>query len=184
MSGGALREEGVRVALGEAVADTGETVLGMSESGDVLLVFLRHFGCTFCREAASDVARDRGEIEGLGARVCFVYMPGEVGGEALAGRFFGRYGLDGVARVADPERRLYRAFGLGRGSFGQLFGPRVWGRGFAAGLLGGHLVGKLVGDGFQMPGVFVVRDGAVVRSFVHEHAGSRPSYAGLVRGEG
>lgn len=173
----------VRGALGEAVTNRGESVLALSERGDVLVVFLRHFGCTFCREAAQEVSEARGEIEREGVTLCFVYMPGEGGDvEGKAAGFFARYGLDDAHRVADPERRLYRAFGLGRGSASQLFGPRVWARGFVAGVLQGHWVGKLVGDGFQMPGVFVVRGGEVVRGYVHEHAGSRPDYCGLARG--
>ncbi len=175
-------------ALAGAVTDGGETVLELSRRRRVMLVFLRHFGCTFCREAVAEVGKVREEIEAAGAEVVFVYMPGHgvdageaerAKGEAKSRAFFERYGLGDVRRVADPGKALYSAFGLGRGSLGQLFGPRVWGRGFSAGVLKGHLVGKLVGDGFQMPGVFVIEDGEVVAGYRHEHAGSEVDYCGL-----
>ena len=39
-----------------------------------MLVFLRHFGCTFCRETLADVARHRDAIAATGAQVAFVHM--------------------------------------------------------------------------------------------------------------
>ncbi len=55
--------------------------------------------------------------------------------------------------VCDPDQILFRAFGLGRGTLGQMFNPRVFARGFGA-MLQGHGVGKPVGDPMQMPGAF------------------------------
>lgn len=63
--------------------------------------------------------------------------------------------------LCDPDREIYHAFGLGQGRGSQMFGPRVFARGFGA-TLRGHWVGKPIGDPWQMPGVFLVeRDGAV-----------------------
>jgi hypothetical protein len=87
-------------------------------------------------------------------------------------------GLGDAIIVEDPEKTLYDAFELRRGSFMQLFGPRVFLRGIAA-TLRGHLVGRPEGDPFQMPGAFLVEDGRIVRSYRHEHAGSRPDYCEL-----
>lgn len=148
------------------------TLLEMSRRWPTMVVFLRHTGCTFCREAAADIARQRRQIEKNETRIVLVYM----GDEAHGDRFFSKYGLDDLPRVSDPSALLYRAFGLGRGSVGQLFGPAVWVRGFQAGIVEGHGVGKLEGDGFQMPGVFLLFHGAVLRSFVHQSAADRLDY--------
>jgi peroxiredoxin len=150
----------------------------LSRLSPTLLVFLRHTGCTFCREALADLAQRRRELEAKGARLVLVHMSREERGE----RFFARYGLQDVERISDPERALYRAFGLPRGSFGDLFGPRVWLRGFQAGVLGRHGVGTLAGDGFQMPGVFLLFHGEIVRSYRHQSASDRPDYLSLVTG--
>ena len=66
-----------------------------------------------------------------------------------------------IARIADPNCELYRAFGLGKGGFFELFGPQVWLRGVMA-LFKGCGVGHLAGDGLQMPGAFLYRDGKII----------------------
>lgn len=173
----ALSPEIIRMALRRRT-NQGVTLEEMSALSPVLLVFLRHAGCTFCREALADLAARRKEIEANGARLTLVHM----GSEEHGAKFFAKYGLQDVPRVSDPERALYRAFGLPRGSFGDLFGPKVWWRGFQAGILGRHGVGMLVGDGFQMPGVFLIFHGEVLRSYRHVSAADRPDYLALVTG--
>jgi hypothetical protein len=153
----------------------GRTVEELSNDQPVLLVFLRHFGCTFCREALADLRVQRSRIEAAGVRIAVVHMSPEQGAPA----FFGRYGMDDVPRFSDPERALYRRFELRRGGWRQLFGLRVWLRGARAVLADGHGVGALAGDGFQMPGAFLVLNGQVVRAYRHDTAASRPDYCAL-----
>lgn len=152
-------------------ASVGRTLAEIAEESPVLVVFLRHAGCTFCREALADLRSHRFEIE-RHARIAIVHM----GDDASAEAFFAKYGMADVARISDPERTLYRAFELGRGSLWQLFGPRVWVRGFLAGVMAGHGVGRLKGDGFQMPGTFLVHRGRIVRAHRHKDAADRPDY--------
>lgn len=40
--------------------------------------------------------------------------------------------------------------------------------------------GLLKGDGFQMPGVFLLYHGTVLRSYRHQSAADRPNYSQLV----
>ena len=104
----------------------GRTLSELSEQSPLLIVFLRHAGCTFCREALSDLRNRRREIEDAGTRIVVVHM----GEESIMTELeFRRFGLDDVERVSDPERDLYRAFELRQGSLGQLFGLKVWWRG-------------------------------------------------------
>lgn len=161
-------------AMAEFRAHDGRTIAEHSADRPTLVVFLRHSGCTFCKEAVADIAAQRGRIESAGNGLLLVHMSDD----AAAGRWLGRHGLGDVPRVSDPGRRLYRSFDLARGRFAQLFGPGVWLRGLAA-TLRGHLVGKLDGDGFQMPGAFLVADGRIVRACRHETAADRPDYHAL-----
>ena len=80
-----------------------------------------------------------------------------------------------VTIISDPQGGLYRSFRLRRGRLSQLFGRRVWGPGVRAALRG-HGVGKLDGDGFRMPGSFVVHRGRVVAAHRAESAADRPEY--------
>jgi hypothetical protein len=153
----------------------GRSLLRLSFEQPCLVVFLRHFGCTFCRETLADLAEDRRTLESQGIRIVLVHMSPD----DTAREFFARYGLDDVPRIADPQRALYRAFGLARGSLRQLFGPRVWWRGLKAGLLSGHGVGRLQGDGFQMPGAFLLHRGEVQAAYLHVDASDRPDYCRL-----
>lgn len=155
----------------------GESVAALSHQQPVLLVFLRHFGCTFCREALRDLADRKAAIESYGGKLVLVHMSDL----ETAERYITKYGLAGTAHVADPHCRFYQAFGLTKGSARQLFGLHSWIRGFQAGVLDGHGVGvKQLGDGFQMPGVFTLRDGRIVGKFIHKLAGDRPEYVNLL----
>lgn len=147
----------------------------LSRLSPVLLVFLRHAGCTFCREALADLAHQRQALSEAGTRVVLIHM----GSEADMVEVLERYGLMDIDRVCDARQAVYRAFGLRRGRLVDLFGPRVWWRGFKAGILSGHGLGALAGDGFQMPGVFLIYHGEVLRSFVHRSASDRPNYLAL-----
>ncbi len=103
-----------------------------------------------------------------------------MGSEAHGAKFLKKYGLDDLARVSDERRALYRAFGLRRGNILQILGPRVLWRGLIGGALQRHRAGRLAGDGLQMPGIFLIYHGHVVRSFIHQSIADRPDYRSFV----
>jgi len=160
----------------EMKTNQGSTLRQLSDKKPILLVFLRHFGCTFCREALSDLSEVRSEIEERGVQLVFVHMT-----EAeVAERYFIRYELEGVQHISDPECVFYQQFGLVKGNFTQLFGLHSWIRGFNAGVMQMHGVGVQLGDGFQMPGIFVIHHSEIKGSFIHKLASDRPDYLRLL----
>jgi len=162
-------------ALEAAHTQSGERLAALTEASPVLLVFLRHAGCTFCREALGDVARERNLIEASGVRIVLVHM----GDSDAISKLIAKYRLEGVARICDPERKLYQAFGLKRGGLRQLFGPKVLWRALPAGALSRHGIGRMTADSFQMPGLFLIDQSGIVRRFRHRTAADRPDYAGI-----
>jgi peroxiredoxin len=164
-------------ALQAARIQTGATLAELSRQGPVLLLLLRHTGCVFCREAIADAAAALPRIEAAGVRLVLVHQ----GADDALRPLLERYGLGKIDRVSDPTKAVYRALDLPRGTLGQLFGPPVWSRGLAA-VLAGHGIGPLVGDGFQMPGAFLLRDGRVVAAYRHRHAADRPDCGALACG--
>ncbi|MCA9267416.1 MAG: redoxin domain-containing protein, partial [Planctomycetales bacterium] len=144
----------------------------------LLVVFLRHSGCAFCRETLAQLARNREQIEAAGARIVLVHMMSD---DAEAARLFARYGLDDVPRVSDPERRVYEQFGLARGSWQQVMGPPIWWRGFQAIFLRGHFPGVPRGDLRQLPGAFVVSQGAITRAFRAEDSVGEFDAAAMIK---
>jgi len=166
-----------RPAVGEAMTldeaaqsfrlTTGETLKEASERDVLAIVFLRHFGCTFTRQLLRNLRAMHERAEKEGARLILVHMLQE--GEET--EFMTS---DGVLRIADPRCDLYRAFGLGKGGFLELFGPKVWYRGAMA-FFRGCGVGMLKGDGLQMPGAFVFKDGEILQSQKAETAADLPN---------
>ncbi|MEJ7607605.1 MAG: redoxin domain-containing protein [Bryobacteraceae bacterium] len=100
-----LAPEVMRFAFRTKTED-GITLEQLSRHSPVLLVFLRHAGCTFCREALADLARQRKQVEQSGVQIALVHM----GSSAEGGRLSLKYGLDDLPRISDPNRTLYRAF--------------------------------------------------------------------------
>lgn len=172
-----LRESALSPA--EAAAEyklsSGETLAEASESQTITLVFLRHFGCTFTRQLLRGLEELESGTRRHGARLVLVHMM-QRGGET---QYLGTG--EGVARIADPMCELYRAFGLGKGGFLELFGPRVWLRGAIA-IFRGCGVGPIAGDGLQMPGAFLFRDGEVIASQPAHRASDLPDLPALFHG--
>lgn len=158
-----------------ARTQTGQTLLELSRRGPVLVLFLRHSACTFCRQALADLAARRDAITAAGAQIVLVHMQSD----AEAARLFARYGLDDAGRISDPERKLYQAFQLPRGTLAQVAGPGVWGAGLKS-LLSGHAPGIPSADVWQLPGAFLIKDGKIVRGFRAATSADRPDYAELV----
>lgn len=175
-----MAENTLETMLAEVRTESGRTLLELSEESPLLLVFLRHFGCTFCRQAISDIAEISGRLGKLGVRPVFVHL----GPTHVAAATFAHYGLSDVERVNDPDAKVYRAsiFGLGRSNpashFFKLGALKGW---FVKGALFKYGFGRMEGDGTQMPGAFFLKDKQIVRKFVHKSIADRPDYLRLVR---
>jgi len=148
-------------------------------AGLALLIFLRHFGCIFCRETESELRRTC-EADPRFPRLLFFFQGSPTEGRA----FLRRYWPDARA-IADPEKSFYSAFGIGRGGLRQMFGPGVWSAARRA-RNKGLSQGARSGDIWMMPGVFLVDDGHIVWAHEYSHAGDHPDFqcipeaAGLV----
>src|SRR5580698_8553906 len=96
--------EDVTRALDSIRTESGASLLALAEASPLLLVFLRHVGCSFCRQAISDVAELRPELDKRGVRPVFVHL----GTPERAKPFFDYYGIGDVERVSDPEAKIYQ----------------------------------------------------------------------------
>jgi hypothetical protein len=159
--------------LHQARSQNGASLWELSFDRPVLLVFLRHFGCTFCRETLSDIAAKREFLSEKRILPAFVHMVPE----DQAGPEFTRYGVEDLPRFSDPEKRLYSVFGLKPARWRQLLGLKVWVRGFLSAIVNGHGFSGPKGDPMQMPGVFLLRRGQVLRAFEHTTPADRPNYS-------
>lgn len=162
----------IEEASNDYLLSSGESLAEASRDRTLVLVFLRHFGCTFTRQILRGLQDLQSQANERGSRLVLVHM-------LQSGRETSYLGeRSGVARIADPRCELYRAFGLGKGGFLELFGPRVWWRGAVA-VFKGCGVGHLAGDGLQMPGAFLVRNGRIVAAQPAHSAADLPDIGQL-----
>lgn len=141
-----------------------------------MLVFLRHFGCIFCRDAMRELGIKKETFQSRDVTLVLVHMTSH----DIATDFFEKYDLEGFESISDPDTQLYQIFGLGKGNFNQLFGLKSLIRGFEASMSGTKVSLKQIGDGFQMPGVFLLHNSEIVGSYVHQTAADKPDYEGIM----
>jgi hypothetical protein len=164
--------------LASIQTESGASLLALTEESPVLLIFLRHFGCSFCRMTISQIGELRAELTARHVRPVFVHL----GTSEIARAHFDFYGLSDVERINDPEAAIYRSavFALGRQSpWWQLVNPVVW---FAwlKGTIFKYGIGKIEGDGSQMPGVFFLKGPKIVRKFLYKNISDQPNWLKLV----
>lgn len=172
------QKEDVAAAFAEVRTESGRTLLELLDAGPLLLIFLRHFGCSFCRQAIDDVSKVHGALMERGVRPVFVHL----GTPERAKPYFDYYGLSSVERISNPDGSFYRnpVFALEHVSLFRIaFQPAVW-KAWLQGALIRHGVGLLREDPTQMPGVFFLRDRTIVRSFRHRTIADRPDYLRLI----
>jgi peroxiredoxin len=150
-----------------AKTNEGKTLLELSTGNRVLLVFVRHLGCTFCRETVHEISKLESVIKSKKLNLVFVHMSDPAFGDD----FFSKYFSYPVSHISDPQRLLYQSLGLKRGSLPQVFGPSTFVRGFWAALIKGHGLGQPEGDPMQLGGYYILSEGRIV----FEHKANKAS---------
>jgi hypothetical protein len=172
------RTDVMTTVLASIHTESGANLLDLTQASPVLLVFLRHFGCSFCRKTISDIAELRPQLEQRGVRPVFVHL----GTSEIARAHFDYYGIGEVERVNDPSAAIYRhpVFALGqKNPFGQALNPAVW-IGWLKGPLFKHGIGMIQGDGHQMPGIFFLDGPRIARRFLYRTIADEPDYLKLI----
>jgi peroxiredoxin len=158
--------------------ETGLTLLELVDGSPVLLIFLRHFGCSFCRQTLDDVSKLRGKIEGKGIRPVFVHL----GSPERAKPYFDYYQLSDIERVSDPDATLYATsvFRLPRkNAFSHFFVPTVV-KAWLSGGISRYGIGMIKEDADQMPGIFFLKNRAIVRAYRYRTIADQPDYLKLI----
>jgi len=165
-------------SLREFHTETGRSLLDLVDESPVLLIFLRHFSCTFCAQALDRVSKVRAQIEAKGARPVFVHL----GSPERAKPYFDYYNLSDVERIGNPQATLYQLpfFALRpTNPYLHFLNPTVW-KGWLKGAMFKYGIGMIKEDAEQMPGVFFLKEREVVRAFRHRTIADEPDYLKLV----
>jgi peroxiredoxin len=163
------------VALSGVIDQNGLPIQSKDSDQPVLFIFLRHFGCVFCKETLSVLKREHKLIEKLGTKLVIVHMSDE----SEAAKTLTKYGLENLSRVSDSQFELYKQFGLEKGEMGQLINLKGILRMVDLFLFKGISQSKSKGDPHQMPGAFLVQNGLIINAFKHETASDNPDYIRL-----
>jgi peroxiredoxin len=122
------------------------------------LVFLRHYGCPFCKEHALAIESQRADFQQAGITVAYIGC-----GTIDEARSF-HDDLELANPVYnDPERIAYTAYGIGNATGGSLLHPKVIAGGIrAAGK--GYLPRRSSGNPMQLQGQFLIDRHGIIRS--------------------
>ena len=119
--------------------------------------------------------RNKKKFEKAKARVVLVGL----GTPSEADEFAATYNIP-FPIVADPEKKLYRKFGLKQMSTLGLLSPSLALKGFTA-ILGGHGIGMPQGDIRQLPGVFIINTaGQIIFNHIAENPADHPDAATIL----
>lgn len=86
-----------------------------------------------------------------------------------------KYGIKNAKIISDKKRNLYKEFGLVKGSISQIINKNSIARKKEASEKGFKIT-MPKGNVLQMPGVFLISEGEIVKEFRHAHAGEIPDY--------
>lgn len=153
----------------------GVSIFEHSQAAPILIILLRHSGCPFCRRTLAEVASMTDAFANQGFSIGFVYLSGEEGMKKV----LASYGLEHLPRFHDPETRLYRGLDLKRVSFRGLFNHRTWSKSFQIGFH--HGLSWPDGDPLQLPGAFLIDQGAVVAGHASLSPADPPDFKSLLR---
>jgi len=147
----------------------------------LVLAFTRHFGCPQCKEMMDELHTARPELEKRGLALAIVTQ-----GTPELAKAFCADRAPGATCLADPDRKVYTAYGLGRGSFFQtLLSPNIWKSNKRLKETKGILPEPAPAgqDTFVMSGTFIIgKDGRVRLPYYYEDIADHPPVELLMKG--
>jgi len=144
-------------------------------AGLAVFVFVRHFGCLFCRQQVAELAPYLERIHATGAQVCLVGS-----GTVDDARAFNDERPLGMRVLTDPTRNAFCVAGMRRGPR-TVARPAVFLKGLRA-FLAGFRQTAVAGDPLQQGGIVVIdRDGRERFRYVGDYAGDHAAPEAVLR---
>jgi hypothetical protein len=151
----------------------GKSLRQHSIHSNVIVVFVRHSGCTFCRQWLSQISDLAPVWAQSGHSLVIVTQSTFELGTALAAE----YGLSGASIISDPDRRLYAALAFERATLRSFFRLSLWTSGFREAIVNRHGVGSLDGDGFQLGGYVILKRGQITDRWIAHNFEDQPNWS-------
>ncbi len=155
------------LVLSSYLTNMGNTPIQLSKDRPVVMLFLRHLGCSFCKDFIHELNHNHLTVKGMNVNLVFVHMSDP----EFANDFFTRFlsnlfpAVNSMAmkveHVSDPRRELYRQFGSKLGSFNQLFSFKMWVSGIWLYFSKGIKLSGVEGDYRQLGSLVLLKNGKV-----------------------
>lgn len=126
-------------------------------NGPVLLSFLRHFGCIFCRERLCQLEKRQAEFVAAGLPIVALAL-----GQPRHAQRYGGLLAPSLTCLAAPTDSAYTAYGIAHSAASPSSITKVLGAGLRA-ALAGNVQGRATGDQFFLGATFVIEHGGRVR---------------------
>ena len=150
----------------------GHDLASLSNEQPMLLIFLPHDASPLFLSCIEDIRQQRQDIGQKGAHLVFV-RPNR--SERMLSLLH-KAGLAEEEYVYDADYTMYNTFNIKRATLGQIFGLQSWRQGWANNGLAHANLTELVGDGFRMPGIFLVYRGELCKSYHYDRNTDHPNY--------
>ena len=152
--------------------DRGTNLLELSWEQPLLLVFLPHDASPLFQPCVAAIQQQYANIKQQGAQLVII---GPRRTERTVSTLR-KYELVREEYVSDPEYAMYNTFNLKRTTVRQIFGLESWKQGWMNVGLNNANVDELIGDGFRMPGAFLIYQGELRKSYHYERSSDHPDY--------
>lgn len=171
-----MDQKHLQQTLSEFPSSQGNTLNELSENRRVLVVFLRHGGCPFCRQVLAQLQSLSERLRQNHLQLAIVHMMDH----KQADKLLAQYQLQNIPHFSDPDRILYELFQVKRGGLSQTFGPAIWWTGFKTTILAGHLPGIPGKDLQQLGAALILDKGQVVASHFSQNSADLPDWDQLL----
>lgn len=159
-----------------AMDGTPRALSSLWADGPTLLVFLRHFGCIFCREQLKSLETHHAEIGRAGLQPVAVAL----GRPEHARRYCAQLSPSLSDCLSSTETDGYHLWGMKQGSVGQLMNPQTVIAGARA-FSHGVMQGATTGDPLIIGGTFIVDRAGIIRyAYYSKFAGDHPSFDSIL----
>lgn len=143
--------------------------------GPILLTFLRHFGCMFCREWLRDLEDNQADIRRMGLNI---YSIG-IGEPKHAERYCGRLSPSTVC-FSNEDASAYHEYGFAQMGLKEVLNLN-FARNTLRALAKGNIQTETTGDGRMIGGHFIIDQKGIIRyAFYSETAGDHPAFGELL----
>lgn len=141
------------------------------QDGSTLLVFLRHFGCIYCRERLNQLARHREEIEQAGLNIVTIGL-----GESEHAKTYCGSLLPDALCLASEDSSVYKTYGFSHIKLGNILSFTAIQNTVRA-VTSGQMQGQTTGDVRMIGGTFIIDQAGVVQyAYYSKTPGDHPSF--------